>query len=75
MSLTPAERGQRGGLRTVERHGNMHMECIGRLGFQITVERYYGGDAHAYMAALRGRQGAGARVKYDPQLGCRVGTA
>ncbi|GHF60361.1 hypothetical protein HNQ07_004238 [Deinococcus metalli] len=75
MSLTPAERGQRGGQRTVERHGQMHIECIGRQGFQTTVERHYGGDVHAYMAALWALLGAGAKVAYDPNLGCRVAAA
>lgn len=60
----------RGGQRTFQVHGSTHMEDIGRAGFQVTVERYYGGDAHAYMAALRTRQGHGAQV--SPELGCRV---
>jgi hypothetical protein len=39
------------------------------------VERYYGGDVHAYMADLRKRQGAGAQVTHDHRLGCRVAAA
>lgn len=69
MTLTAAERGSLGGKTTHQRHGSMHMEAIGRAGFQTTVERYYGGDVQAYMNALRSRQAGG---EYDPRSQCRV---
>lgn len=69
MSLTPAERGRLGGQATYQRHGSMHVEAIGRAGFETTALRYYGGDARAYMDALRERQAEG---QPDPRLGCRV---
>ena len=69
MTMTAAERGSRGGKATALRHGSTHMECIGRAGLPTTAERYYGGDVHAYMEALRERQ---RRGEYDPRLGCWV---
>jgi len=47
----------------------MHMEAIGRAGFETTALRYFGGDVQAYMEALRQRQ---AKGEHDPWLGCRV---
>ncbi|MFC5849631.1 hypothetical protein [Deinococcus petrolearius] len=67
--MTAAERGSKGGKTTVQRHGSTHMECIGRAGLYTTAERYYGGDVHAYMEALRDRQ---RRGEFDPRLGCQV---
>lgn len=69
MPRTAAERGKLGGQATYQRHGSMHMEAIGRAGFETTVERYYGGDVQAYMDALRQRQ---AKGEHDPRLGCQV---
>lgn len=69
MARTAAERGSIGGRITFQRHGSVHMEAIGRAGFWVTVERYYGGDVCAYMQALRERQGKG---QADPRLGCQV---
>lgn len=47
-----AQYGQRGGLRTFERHGREHMRTIGRLGLQATVERHYDGDRRRAINAL-----------------------
>lgn len=69
MTLTAAQRGSLGGRATHQRHGSMHMEAIGRAGFQATVERYYGGDVQAYMNALRSHQ---AKGEYDPRSRCQV---
>lgn len=68
--LTHAERGRLGGLRTSARHGQVHMEAIGRAGLHGGVQRYYNGDVGAYMAALRARITTDA--VFDPRLGCRV---
>ncbi|AFZ69769.1 hypothetical protein [Deinococcus peraridilitoris] len=75
MTLTPAQRGQRGGQRSVKRHGHIHMESIGRQGFHTTVERDYAADVRAYMAALRKRQGNGVQLQNDPRLLCPVAAA
>jgi len=69
MPRTAAERGRLGGHTTYQRHGSMHMEAIGRAGFETTALRYFGGDVQAYMEALRQRQ---AKGEHDPWLGCRV---
>lgn len=53
MSLSPTERGSRGGQATFQRHGTPHMSAIGYGGMLIVVTRYFGGDVAAMMQYVR----------------------
>ena len=44
-----AAMGAKGGRRTAEKHGRLHMELIGRRGWWATVLRHWNGDPRAYM--------------------------
>lgn len=50
--MTPAERGRRGGLATLARHGTTHMAQIGKRGFAAYAERCHGGNRKAAWLAL-----------------------
>jgi hypothetical protein len=47
--------GHPGGSETHRKHGSSHMSAIGARGFQTTVQRYYNGDAAAYLEVLHER--------------------
>ncbi len=44
-----AAMGAKGGRRTAEKHGSLHMELIGRRGWWATVLKHWNGDPRAYM--------------------------
>ncbi|MEM8859522.1 MAG: hypothetical protein AAGD96_14430 [Chloroflexota bacterium] len=53
QKMTKAQAGALGGKATVEKHGRAHMQMIGRIGFQVTTDRYFGGDREAHAEYLR----------------------
>jgi hypothetical protein len=72
-SLNHRERGRLGGQRTLQRHGHHHFECIGRLGYEVTLERHFNSDPDAMQIFLnRCRHTA---TRYDARSRCRVRSA
>jgi hypothetical protein len=53
--MNKREAGRLGGLATFHRRGPGWMARIGRLGFQATTDRHYGGDRRAHVLALAER--------------------
>ena len=51
--LSHAERGQLGGLKTMERHGRWHFAAIGKAGFKTYCERHHSGNRAAALAGLK----------------------
>lgn len=47
-----AELGRRGGQATVAKHGNEHMQEIGRKGFVATTKRYFHGSEFSHIRFL-----------------------
>jgi hypothetical protein len=45
--------GRKGGQRTVELHGSAHMAKIGKIGFAVTVQKYWKGDKDAFCRRLK----------------------
>jgi len=41
--------GSKGGKALVEKYGRAHMSDIGKVGFQATTDRYFGGDRRAHL--------------------------
>jgi hypothetical protein len=71
--MNHAQRGQLGGQRTLARHGHHHFEVIGRLGYEVTLERHFAGDAKAMQTFLtRCRH---TPTRYDARSRCRVRSA
>jgi hypothetical protein len=71
--LNHRERGRLGGQRTLARHGHHHFECIGRLGYEVTLERHFNNDPDAMQTFLnRCRHSA---TRFDARSRCRVRTA
>jgi hypothetical protein len=53
--LTPQERGRKGGLTTLARHGRQHFVAAGKIGFDVTCPRHWAGDRAAYVKWLQER--------------------
>jgi hypothetical protein len=71
--LDHAQRGRLGGQRTLARHGPHQFQCIGRLGYEVTLERHFAGDLNAMQTFLnRCRQSA---TRYDERTRCQVRSA
>ncbi|NJO12674.1 MAG: hypothetical protein HC872_03500 [Gammaproteobacteria bacterium] len=67
--LNHAQRGRLGGQRTLSRHGHHHFECIGRFGYEVTLERHFAGVEttsvpylYRYLVPVLARSEEGARV-------------
>jgi hypothetical protein len=67
---TMSERGRKGGLTTLERHGQHHMRVIGTAGLQAVLETRWNGDAKAMRAYLS--RCRWAHRAFDEDLGCSV---
>ena len=71
--LDHRERGRLGGQRTLARHGHHHFECIGRLGYEVTLERHFNSNPDAMQTFLnRCRHTA---TRYEARSRCRARTA
>jgi hypothetical protein len=63
--LSRGESGRRGGLATLERHGQEHFRELGKLGWATTVERY--GKEFAHDRAAATRRAHPERASHDEQ--------
>ena len=71
--LDHAQRGRLGGQRTLACLGSHHFERIGRLGYEVTLERHFAGDALAMQTFLNRCRHTPTR--YDERSRCHVRTA
>jgi hypothetical protein len=67
---TMSERGRKGGIATLERHGVHHMRVIGTAGLQAVLETRWNGDARAFRAYLS--RCRWACQTFDEDLACTV---
>ncbi len=67
---TMSERGRKGGMATLERHGTHHMRIIGTAGLQAVLETRWNGDGKAMRAYLS--RCRWAHRAFDEDLACTV---